>query len=154
MYEIILKGDFSKVEGCFNPEFEIELFKILPKDIVTMGYRCRGCGTWLSPTPTTLCTMCLENYGKDEKDLENDPKDYSASGWIEYYSSKYKKELFIAFTTENTVDLESIKNDFKPGKYINDISVYHADADDDNIQCQRYTVIYNNSMYILGDDKE
>ena len=151
MYEIILEGDFSEVENRFNPEFEMELFKLLPKDIVTMGYRCRGCGTWLSSSPTSLCTMCLDNYGHDERELEKNPEDYDAEGWIEYYSSKHEKELFLAFTTENPIDLKSIKGNFKSGKYIKDICIYKADVDDDNWQCQCYAVIYNDSMYVLSD---
>lgn len=151
LYEIRLHGNFRNVDGCsFNVDFQKELFNVLPKNIVTMGYRCRGCGTWLSNGPKSICNMCDENFGHDLASLDNDPNDKDAQEWVEYYSSRYNKELFLAFTTDSPVNLENIKDKFMSGKYINELYIWKATPDDDNIQCQSPARIYDD-MYMIKE---
>lgn len=154
IYSIMLFGNFKKVDFCeFNEKFQKELFKILPKDVLTMGYICSGCGTWLSSTtPTSLCTNCNSNYGHDLNVLEENPDDLDVESWVKYYSDRYQKLLRLVFTTESPLDLEAIKTSFEPnkrGRYIKDISIFKG-TNGCELEGQCNVAKYKN-MYILQE---
>lgn len=150
IYIAKLCGDFKDVVNRdINIDFQKELYKILPKDVITLGYMCRGCGTWMDTTPSSLCHMCDENYGHDLKAFEEDNEDEEAKEWVEYYSSRHGKELFILFRTKSEADLESIRNNFTPLKYTKNIQI-QRDYGEFETDGQAYVIPYKD-MYLVDE---
>ena len=151
IYIMKLYGNFKDVVNTkeFNVEFQKELYRILPKNVLTLGYICRGCGTWMGAYPESLCTMCYENYGNDLYAFEEDNEDETAKEWVEYYSSRDGKELFILFRTKSEIDLDLIRNSFKPLKYTNKMQI-QRDYGDFETEGQAYVIPYKD-MYLVEE---
>ena len=153
-YELTLIGDFSSVKdehdylsSTINVGYSKELYKLLPKNVLTMGYSCRGCGQTMGIDPKSLCNACNENYGKDYWALEDDPDNTELKEWVEYYSKRDEKEYYIVFTTESKIDLDEMRKNFEPGEYIKDMVV------NEEYNCRDFdnqdNVVAYNDMYVF-----
>ncbi len=136
LYDMELEGNFSKLnDSKINEDFAIELFNILPKNILTMGYKCTTCETWICDIKS-LCNTCMHNF------LENEVLE-------DYHSKIVNHKLLLSFSTEDSIDLENIKLNFLEGEYIKSISINKVDIDDDTFACQHNVIIYNDIKYVV-----
>ena len=149
IYELTLIGDFSSIEDDYNYfsstiniEYSKELYNLLPKNILTMGYLCTGCGQTMGINPKSLCHACSDNYGNDYWILDKNPNNEEAKGWVEYYSKRDQKEDYIVFSTESKIDLDEMRKNFKPGKYIKKIIV-NKESNCGDLDNQDNVIAYN-----------
>lgn len=146
IYIASLEGDFKDINALkFNPEFQNELFKVLSKDVLTLGYLCNCCNAYMSGYPNSLCTLCDEYY-LEQMGIKK-AKGLCNKGLNKYYLFQMEHKLTIAFTTQSELDIECIINTFKPMKYIKNICITKTD-DESVLEGNENVAIYNEMVIV------
>lgn len=124
MYEIEIKVDLEKLDNSLaTSEFNKELFKILPKDVLRMSYVCSCCKNWMGSQIDSLCDLCIENYEDDLRLIEEGFATSTNIIMAESYKEKDNKVVTIWIETKSIVDTKDMLDRFKSGKYIKSISI-------------------------------
>lgn len=146
IYIASLEGDFKDIDSLkFNTEFQHELFKVLSKDVLTLGYLCNCCNVYMSGYPNSLCTSCNEYYLEQMETKK--AKGLCSKGLNKYYLFQMEGRLTIAFTTQSELDIEYITNTFKPMKYIKNICITKSD-DESVLEGNENVAIYNEMVIV------
>lgn len=123
MYEIEIKVDLEKLDNSLaTSEFNKELFKILPKDVLRMSYVCSCCKNWMGSQIDSLCDLCIENYEDDLRLIEEGFATSENAEMAEYYKEKMDKDLTLHIKTKSAIDTQNLLDKFESGKYIKSIS--------------------------------
>lgn len=151
MYEIKLIGEFSKINNS-STDFQKELFKLLPKDILTIGYKCSVCD-YGTDDLKSICNTCLDNYKNDEECLKAEPNNIHLQRWVKYYEEINNKQLLLSFTTKSAIDFELIKSELQNEDFIfiEEASIRQVTPGLGDVECQCNAIIYDD-MYILENN--
>lgn len=153
IYRIDMKVDLKNLNHSTVLEFNKELFKALPKDVIRISYICSSCGNWMGSEIDSLCDLCLENYDNDLKSIKEGCASYEHRLMVEHYKEKLDKSLCVYIETKLSLDEESALNNFKSGKYIKSMGILKIDEDEvSDLFLEHGEVKISEDMYIFLED--